>query len=58
MAGMVAYVKGNAGVPERFWGKAVAENEIEVARLEKDPEYVRAQFQPSTRAEALAWLKC
>ena len=57
MAGMVAYVKGKAGVPERFWGKAVAENETEVAQMDKDKDYVRAQFQPNTRAEALAWLR-
>lgn len=56
---MVAFVKGKAGVPERFWGKAVAETEKEVAQMDADKAngWSRASFQPKTRAEAIAWLR-
>lgn len=56
---MVAFIKGKAGVPERFWGKAVAETEKEVAQMDADKAngWSRASFQPKTRAEAIAWLR-
>lgn len=53
---LVAMVKGNAGTPERFWNKAVAETETELATLEKSG-YVRSSKQPNSRSEAVAWIR-
>lgn len=52
----VAMVIGKAGVPERFWRKAVAETEEELASLEKSG-YVRSTYQPTSRGEAIAWIR-